>query len=110
LQYYLLANFLRAVAARRAQYQAVLAPFGAQMTLRLLVPALPFAPHGYLQGQDWRNHSLITTRDRRKNCHLIIVVDWCVRIGDLSIYPDSTGVKYTLKISAKPSHCLRDDL
>jgi hypothetical protein len=53
---------------------------------------------------------LVATRDRRKNCHLIIVVDWCVRIGDLSIYPDSTRAKYTLKIGAEPSNCLRNDL
>jgi hypothetical protein len=53
---------------------------------------------------------LITTGDRRKNCHLIIVVDWCVRIGDLAVYPDTTRAKYALKTGTKPSHCLRNDL
>jgi hypothetical protein len=76
LQCCLLVNFLRDVVARRAQYLVDLEPFCAQMTLRLLVPALRFVLHGYLQGQGWRNHSLIATGDRRKNCHLIIVVDW----------------------------------
>jgi hypothetical protein len=53
---------------------------------------------------------LIAARDRRENCHLIIVVDLGVRFSDLSIDPDSASTKYALEICTESSHCLRNNL
>jgi hypothetical protein len=105
-----LANFLHGGVVRRVQYRDDLAPYDAQMTQRLLVLVAQFERCECQQDRAQKNYSLIAARDRRKNCHLIIVVDWCVGFGDLSIYPDTACAKYTLEICTKPSHCLRNDL